>query len=91
MQVAGVEHRAEDGAVDLLDQPQERVGVADELADPGLETEAQPGTPEFDSMVREGSVAGLVDMWSQSSNDHHEGSLAVQEAVAPTARSQSDT
>jgi hypothetical protein len=40
-----------------------------------------PGTPEYDQMVREGAVAGLIDKWSQTSNDHDDGSLAIQAAI----------
>lgn len=44
-------------------------------------TYARPGTPEFDSMVREGAVAGFIDKWAQTSNDHDDGSLAIQAAI----------
>ena len=42
---------------------------------------ARPGTAEYDTMVREGVAASLVNTWAQTSNDHHEGALAIQNAI----------
>lgn len=75
--------RLERGQVSLVEAPTDLSGKKlenwkSEAATRGL---VPSGTPEAEEYLRRAAVSQLVDNWATSSNDHHPGSLAIQDAA----------